>query len=128
MLYIALGWAAVMFLVDIFKANPVTITLIIIGGLLYTGGAIVYTLKKPNRPRPLRLPRDLPRIHGSRVPLPLDGDHASYDEPRLQRRIARAESSRPRIRKRCRPTSVRARIPGSPDQSSSGTRHSSGKP
>ncbi len=48
MLYIALGWAAVMFLVDIFEANPVTMTLIIIGGLLYTGGAIVYALKKPN--------------------------------------------------------------------------------
>ncbi|GGE84521.1 PAQR family membrane homeostasis protein TrhA [Mycetocola zhadangensis] len=48
LLYIALGWAAVMYLVDIFQANPVTMTLIIVGGLLYTGGAVVYALKKPN--------------------------------------------------------------------------------
>jgi hemolysin III len=48
LLYIALGWAAVMYLVDIFEANPTTMTLIIVGGLLYTGGAVVYALKKPN--------------------------------------------------------------------------------
>lgn len=48
LLYIALGWAAVMYLVDIFQANSVTMTLIIVGGLLYTGGAVVYAMKKPN--------------------------------------------------------------------------------
>jgi hemolysin III len=47
-LYIAMGWAAVMYLFDIFRVNPATMTLIIVGGLFYTGGAIVYALKRPN--------------------------------------------------------------------------------
>ncbi len=48
LLYIALGWAAVMYLFDIFRVNPATMTLIIVGGLLYTGGAVVYAMKRPN--------------------------------------------------------------------------------
>lgn len=47
-LYVLLGWAAVMFIVDFFNANWVTMTLIIIGGGLYTLGAVVYGLKRPN--------------------------------------------------------------------------------
>ncbi|WP_090712638.1 PAQR family membrane homeostasis protein TrhA [Mycetocola miduiensis] len=47
-LYIAMGWAAVMYLFDIFRVNPATMTLIIVGGLFYTGGAVVYALKRPN--------------------------------------------------------------------------------
>ncbi|WP_460945283.1 PAQR family membrane homeostasis protein TrhA [Okibacterium endophyticum] len=47
-LYVALGWAAVMYLGDIAAANVITLLLIIVGGLLYTGGAIVYALKRPN--------------------------------------------------------------------------------
>lgn len=47
-LYVLLGWAAVMFIVDFFTANAVMMTLIIIGGLLYTAGAVVYGLKRPN--------------------------------------------------------------------------------
>jgi len=47
-LYLALGWAAVMYLPDLFRANAVMMFLIIIGGLLYTGGAIVYAMKRPN--------------------------------------------------------------------------------
>ncbi|HRN29981.1 MAG TPA: hemolysin III family protein [Terrimesophilobacter sp.] len=47
-LYVLLGWAAVMFIVDFFNANWVTMTLIIIGGGLYTLGALVYGLKRPN--------------------------------------------------------------------------------
>lgn len=47
-LYLVLGWAAVMYIVDLFTANAVMMTLVIIGGLLYTGGAIVYALKRPN--------------------------------------------------------------------------------
>ena len=47
-LYVLLGWAAVMFLGDLFAANWVTMTLVIVGGLLYTAGAIVYGLKRPN--------------------------------------------------------------------------------
>lgn len=47
-LYLALGWAAVMYLVDLFHANAAMMVLVIVGGLLYTGGAIVYALKRPN--------------------------------------------------------------------------------
>ena len=47
-LYVILGWAAVMFIVDFFQAAPVTMSLIIAGGLLYTVGAVFYGLKRPN--------------------------------------------------------------------------------
>jgi len=47
-LYVLLGWGAIMFIVDIFNANPATMILVIIGGLLYTLGSVVYGLKRPN--------------------------------------------------------------------------------
>lgn len=47
-LYLLLGWAAVMYMPDLFRANVTMMFLVIIGGLLYTGGAIVYALKRPN--------------------------------------------------------------------------------
>jgi hemolysin III len=47
-LYLALGWAAVMYLVDIFAANPASMILVIVGGLAYTLGAIAYGFKRPN--------------------------------------------------------------------------------
>lgn len=47
-LYLLLGWAAVMYLVDLLEANVTMMVLVIIGGLLYTGGAVCYALKKPN--------------------------------------------------------------------------------
>ena len=47
-LYLLLGWAAVMYIVDLVQANVAMMVLVCVGGLLYTGGAIVYALKKPN--------------------------------------------------------------------------------
>jgi hemolysin III len=47
-LYLLLGWAAVMYMPDFFVADPVMMWLVIAGGLLYTVGAIIYALKKPN--------------------------------------------------------------------------------
>lgn len=47
-LYLALGWAAVMYMGDLLVANVAMMFLVIIGGLLYTGGAIVYAMKRPN--------------------------------------------------------------------------------
>lgn len=47
-LYLALGWAAVMYMVDLVNANVAMMVLVCVGGLLYTGGAIVYALKRPN--------------------------------------------------------------------------------
>ncbi len=43
-LYVLLGWAAVMFIVDFFNANPLMMSLIIAGGLCYTLGAVFYGL------------------------------------------------------------------------------------
>jgi hemolysin III len=47
-LYLLLGWAAVMYMVDLVQASVPMMFLVIAGGLLYTGGAIVYGLKRPN--------------------------------------------------------------------------------
>ena len=47
-LYLALGWAAMMYLVDLWNANAAMMVLVVVGGLLYTGGAVVYAMKKPN--------------------------------------------------------------------------------
>jgi hemolysin III len=47
-LYLLLGWAAVMYLGDLLAANAAMMVLVMVGGLLYTGGAIVYGLKRPN--------------------------------------------------------------------------------
>lgn len=47
-LYVALGWAAVIYLGDIWQANPATMVLVVVGGLLYTAGSVVYGLKRPN--------------------------------------------------------------------------------
>jgi len=47
-LYLVLGWAAVMYLGDLLAANAAMMVLVVVGGLLYTAGAIVYGMKKPN--------------------------------------------------------------------------------
>ena len=47
-LYVMLGWAAVLYIVDLFQANVAMMVLVIVGGLAYTAGAVVYAMKKPN--------------------------------------------------------------------------------
>jgi hemolysin III len=47
-LYLALGWAAVMYIVDLVQANVAMMVLVVVGGLLYSMGAVVYALKRPN--------------------------------------------------------------------------------
>lgn len=48
-LYLAMGWVAVWWLVPLARAGgPVILTLIIVGGVVYTLGAVVYALKMPN--------------------------------------------------------------------------------
>ena len=47
-LYLLLGWAAVMYLADLLKANAAMMVLVIVGGLLYSAGAAVYAVKRPN--------------------------------------------------------------------------------
>lgn len=47
-LYLLLGWAAVMYLGDIAAANLASMVLVAVGGLMYSLGAVVYALKRPN--------------------------------------------------------------------------------
>lgn len=47
-LYILLGWAAMMYIVDLFEANVAMMILVVVGGLAYTAGAVIYGMKKPN--------------------------------------------------------------------------------
>jgi len=47
-LYLGLGWAAVMYLQDLLAANFAMMVLVIVGGLAYSLGAVVYALKWPN--------------------------------------------------------------------------------
>lgn len=47
-LYLLLGWAAMMYLVDIAQANVAALVLVVVGGLLYTVGALTYAMKRPN--------------------------------------------------------------------------------
>jgi hemolysin III len=46
--YIALGWAAIFYADDFSASGAAVITLIAVGGGLYTVGGIVYALKKPD--------------------------------------------------------------------------------
>ena len=47
-LYILLGWAAMMYIVDLMQANVAMMVLVIVGGVTYTIGAVFYALKRPN--------------------------------------------------------------------------------
>ncbi|MGO1545087.1 MAG: PAQR family membrane homeostasis protein TrhA [Gulosibacter sp.] len=47
-LYLLLGWAAVMYIVDLVNANVAMMVLVVVGGLLYSAGAVVYGMKRPN--------------------------------------------------------------------------------
>lgn len=47
-IYVVMGWAAVIFIGDFFRANWVTMTLVLAGGILYSLGAVVYGMKRPN--------------------------------------------------------------------------------
>ena len=47
-LYVLLGWAAMMYIVDIAHANLASMVLVVVGGLLYTVGSVVYGTKHPN--------------------------------------------------------------------------------
>jgi hemolysin III len=47
-LYIALGWAAVFFMPSFWRTGGVAVfLLILLGGIFYTAGGIIYALKKP---------------------------------------------------------------------------------
>lgn len=47
-LYLLLGYGALLFVVDFFQADVAMMTLILVGGLCYTVGAVIYGMKKPN--------------------------------------------------------------------------------
>ena len=47
-LYLVLGWAALVFIVDFFHASWIAMSMILLGGIFYTLGATAYGLKRPN--------------------------------------------------------------------------------
>ncbi|MDA8579747.1 hemolysin III family protein [Pontimonas sp.] len=47
-IYLGLGWAAVMYLPDLVAANLAMMVLVLVGGLAYTVGGVIYGLKWPN--------------------------------------------------------------------------------
>ena len=48
-IYLALGWAAVFFMPDFWRHGGVAVfILIVLGGICYSFGAVIYALKKPN--------------------------------------------------------------------------------
>lgn len=47
-LYVLLGWAAVLYAVDLVQFNWVAMILVLVGGLAYTTGAMFYGFKRPN--------------------------------------------------------------------------------
>ena len=48
-IYVALGWVAVIYLPDFYRSGGgALLALIIVGGALYTAGAVVYGLKRPD--------------------------------------------------------------------------------
>ncbi|GAA4471357.1 hypothetical protein GCM10023190_00390 [Enteractinococcus fodinae] len=48
-IYIALGWVAVWYLPDFYAASGgLVVSFIVLGGVFYTLGAVVYALKRPN--------------------------------------------------------------------------------
>lgn len=47
-IYLGLGWAAVMYLPDLVVANLAMMMLVLVGGLAYTAGGVIYGLKRPN--------------------------------------------------------------------------------
>jgi len=47
-LYVLLGWAAMLYIVDLVNANVAMMVLVLVGGVAYTTGAVFYALKRPN--------------------------------------------------------------------------------
>jgi hemolysin III len=46
--YVLMGCGALMYIGDLLAANAAMMILVLVGGVLYTAGAVVYGLKKPN--------------------------------------------------------------------------------
>lgn len=46
--YVALGWVAVVYLPEFLHAGVAAFVLVVVGGVLYTAGGLIYGLKRPN--------------------------------------------------------------------------------
>ncbi|GAA4071035.1 PAQR family membrane homeostasis protein TrhA [Streptomyces hundungensis] len=47
--YLAMGWAAVFFLPDFMRTGGIAVlVLVVVGGLLYSAGGVIYGIKRPN--------------------------------------------------------------------------------
>ncbi len=82
-IYIGLGWAALSQFGPLFAANTPMMVLFLVGGILYTLGARRIRAEAPQPvPGQVRVPRDLPHLHGARLRVPLDGDADHRAPPR----------------------------------------------
>ena len=74
--YLALGWVSIITIPQLAtKLGVAPFVLFVVGGLLYTVGAVVYAITAPEPvAEHLRLPRDLPRARDRRRHRPLRGD------------------------------------------------------
>ena len=48
LLYLLLSWVSLIFVLDLFAAHRLMMTLLLIGGACYTCGAVIYGLKRPD--------------------------------------------------------------------------------
>lgn len=46
--YVALGWVAVVYLPDFLQGGVAAFVLVVVGGVLYTAGGVIYGIKRPN--------------------------------------------------------------------------------
>lgn len=47
-LYVLLGWAAMIYIPELFAANRAMLVLVLVGGACYSAGALIYGIKRPN--------------------------------------------------------------------------------
>ena len=72
-LYVVLGWVAVWFIPELYRAGGAAIVILIAsGGVIYTLGAVVYALKKTRSFAALVwVSRDFPCLHCGRLGVPV---------------------------------------------------------
>ncbi len=71
--YVALGWVAIAVLPSLARSGgPAIITLVVVGGVAYSAGGLIYALRRPDpAPGDVRVPRAVPHRHDHRLRVPL---------------------------------------------------------
>lgn len=48
LMYVALGWTAIAYVRELYSASAAALLLIVLGGIIYSAGALVYALRQPD--------------------------------------------------------------------------------